>query len=77
MTKNRNIAEGDYTAAAAAPSTPSIGNRWFDTVNEYVLTYTGSEWAELGSHDKSSLGLIWDGGIANSVFRSSVNAGGI
>lgn len=40
-----NITTGiTYTVSDSAPSAPSKGDMWFDTVNNYLKVYNGTSW---------------------------------
>lgn len=36
-----------FIASATAPSAPSVGDRWMSTRTGALLTYLGSQWAEV------------------------------
>lgn len=48
------------TRAATAPSTPSPGHRWWDTVNEVESRWNGSTWDTWGSY-----GATWGDNVAS------------
>ena len=45
LTTAAAAAGGGWTSAALAPSQPSIGDGWFDTVNNELKIFNGTSWA--------------------------------
>ena len=41
--------QGQYVSQASAPSSPSVGDLWFDTTNDIMKVYNGASWANAGS----------------------------
>ena len=58
---------GKFTSSASAPSSPSSGDVWYDTVNTVYKHYTGSEWLQMSNKFGAA------GGTETTYSSGSVN----
>jgi hypothetical protein len=62
---------GSITASAEEPLSPTIGDQWFDTLNEQLKIYNGTTWILIGPSDSSFTTL--NGFVTEKITVSSTD----
>ena len=56
---------------AVAPTSPNIGQIYYDTVDDTIYSWTGSSWLDLGNQGTGGTDLTYTPGVSNGVVVSN------